>query len=205
MRVKNQQSGFTIIELLIATTVFSIVLLGASMAIVQIGRVYYKGLISAKTQEVSRSIVQSVSEDLQYSDSKAFKTSPAGEPAPNAICIGTNRYTYWLGIPLEGANHGLVTDSISAGSDCVAGTGAGTELLGQNMRLIQFSVTPASGGIYKVTVGLAYGDSDLLTTYNQTTGVLEGNLPDTLCRSGIAGSNFCATSTLDTTVKRRLE
>lgn len=222
MNKHSQQKGFTIIELLIATSVFSVVLLIASTASIQIGRLYYKGLVSARTQEVARNVMDSVGQDLQFSDSKSFKqdytdsglaqinwaTQSPSEPVSHAfaVCIGSSRYTYWLGQQVQGGNHGLVVDTAPA-SGC-APAASGTELLGDNMRLTQFSVVrPATNtGTYNLSIKVAYGDSDLLTTYNEDGSRVTGSeLKDTLCRSGIAGNSFCATSMLDTTVKRRLE
>ncbi len=219
MSVKQNNSGFTIIELLIATAVFSTVLLIASTVIIQIGRLYYKGLISAQTQETVRNIAENVSQDLKFSNGNSFRqdytdssvTGDSATQAPTAptnhaysVCAGNNRYTYWLGQPVADGNHGILVDDAPEGA-CPP-NGSGKELLGQNMRLTEFRVvkSTADPNLYNISIKVAYGDSDLLTTYNQQTGDLEGSLPDTLCRSGIAGSNFCATSTLDTTVKRRL-
>lgn len=202
MRNQTSQKGFTIIELLIATTVFSVILLIASAAIIQIGRVYYKGLISTKTQETARSVMENVSRDLQFSNSKALRVNEAD--GRKVYCIGDNRYTYVLGTQVTNGAHGLVQDE--AGNGCDPGDfSTGKELLGENMRLTRFDISSNDGNrTYQIGLGVAYGDSDLLTTYSADGLTLEGNLSDTLCRSGVVGSNFCATSILDTTVKRRL-
>ena len=50
------QKGFTVLELMIATTVFSVMLLLTTTGMIQIGKVYYKGLVTAKTQDTVRSI-----------------------------------------------------------------------------------------------------------------------------------------------------
>ncbi len=54
--------GFTIIELLIATTIFSVVLLLAASGLLYIGRLYYKGLTSSATQEAARNIMQELTQ-----------------------------------------------------------------------------------------------------------------------------------------------
>lgn len=204
-RTANQK-GFTIIELLIATTVFSLVLLVASAAVVQIGKMYYKGLISSRTQDVTRSVIEDASRDLQFSNSKGFSVgAPDGDK--KVYCLGDHRYTYDLGKQVASGVHGLVQDT--SGDSCVPGDMSSTttakELLGENMRLTKFDISSLDGNkTYQISVGVAYGESDLLSTYSEDGSTLQGNLADTLCRSGITGSNFCATSTLDTTVKRRL-
>lgn len=220
MKINNNQKGFTIIELLVASVIFSVVLLGATTVIIQIGRMYYKSITSTRTQETSRAVMENISRDLQFSDSRSFKQDYTGSgidslqwattapTAPNggsafAVCAGSSRYTYWLGRQVNSGNHGLVLDGAPSGA-CTPGDGSGTELLGENMRLTAFSATrsPTSSGTYNVSIGVAYGDDDLLNTFS--TGSLQGELADTLCLGGI-GSNFCATSALDTVVKRRIE
>lgn len=62
------QRGFTIIELMISTVVFSLVLLAASAAIIQIGKKYYKGITNARTQEVARSTVDEIAQSLQFTN-----------------------------------------------------------------------------------------------------------------------------------------
>lgn len=60
------RKGFTIIELMISTVVFSLVLLAASAAITQVGKKYARGVTFARTNEVSRSIVEDISQSLQF-------------------------------------------------------------------------------------------------------------------------------------------
>lgn len=62
----HEHSGFTIIELMIATIVFSLVLVAASAAIIQIGKKYYRGITYARTQEVTRSTIDEISQSLQF-------------------------------------------------------------------------------------------------------------------------------------------
>jgi prepilin-type N-terminal cleavage/methylation domain-containing protein len=62
----KSQKGFTIIELMISTVIFSLVLLGASSGIVQIGKKYSKGITYSRTQEVARSTVDEIAQSLQF-------------------------------------------------------------------------------------------------------------------------------------------
>ncbi len=67
-RINTHQNkkGFTIVELMIATVVFTLVLLMASAAIIEVGKKYYKGITYARTQEVARSVVEEISQSLQF-------------------------------------------------------------------------------------------------------------------------------------------
>ena len=63
---RAEQNGFTIIELLIATTVFSLILLISVAGILQISRMYYRGVTQSRTQETARSIIDEVGEAIRF-------------------------------------------------------------------------------------------------------------------------------------------
>ncbi len=105
-RYRHSSKGFTIIELLFATLVFSVVLLMCLTALVQIGRLYYKGITTSQTQDATRSILDEISQAIQFTgDSVTTPSLVAGPDIPvtggsataNAIgffCIGSTRYSY---------------------------------------------------------------------------------------------------------------
>lgn len=99
---RHTQEGFTIVELLISTIIFSLILLGAMAALVQIGRLYYNGITTARTQEQARGIVEEVAQSIKFSSQEVnqYGTQPAGpeiatgDPDVGIYCIGPQRYTY---------------------------------------------------------------------------------------------------------------
>jgi prepilin-type N-terminal cleavage/methylation domain-containing protein len=208
LRRHSLQGGFTIIELMVATMVFSIVLLIASNSVVQIGRMYYKGLISSQTQDAARSVLEDVSRTLQLSKGNSRYTyiidhqlNPAGPSGPGDP---VSKHVLWLDtMPVGGCVPvDLSQDTPSAG---------GKELLATNMRMLEFSVDKNT---FQISIRLAYGPSDLLSSYDNDshpvnlTGpagtIDEADSAQALCKSGVAGSNFCAVSALDTMVQRRI-
>src|SRR3954468_10979744 len=92
---KRSQKGFTIIELMIATSVVSVLLLLATVIIIGIGNLYYKGISQSRVQDNVRSIADEISQQLRFSDQLYAVDSPSG--AIHAICIGKTRYTYTIG------------------------------------------------------------------------------------------------------------
>lgn len=64
----QSQHGFTIIELLISTAVFTTMLLVCAVATAQIGRMYYKSTIKVNTQQVTRSTSDLISQQIRLFD-----------------------------------------------------------------------------------------------------------------------------------------
>lgn len=223
---KNGSRGFTIVELLISTAVFSVVLLLCATAIVQVGRMFYKGTVINKTQATSRRVVDDVSEAIQFgggsNDPNSFNvpgtaTYPYG--VTNIIvqsrCIGDIRYSYFLRSRSVGNNtndqlpHILWKDRLGADKSCKpqdittatpGGTG-GLELLGTGMRLNAFTITPPPSGSnsWQVDISVAYGATDDVFSKNSDSSVNYDQ-----CLTNKAGGQFCATSPITTYVTRRL-
>ena len=217
------QRGFTIIELLIATMVFSTIFLGSTTALVQIGKLYYKGVVTGRTQEVSRGVIDQVSQQLQFSDATLMISPPLGYNVEEfdgrmsfqAYCIGATRYTYRLNVKVDsrvdnnhydnsnnGLKHGLWRDKVD-GTDCrpvdlsqTQPSENGQELLAQSMRLSAFDINCNVRGICNISVGVMYGNNDMMTP-DPATAV------PTRCQT-VVGSQWCAASQFKTSVVKRV-
>jgi prepilin-type N-terminal cleavage/methylation domain-containing protein len=207
MRIpRRDEQGFTLVELMIATTVFSIVLLLATTGIINIGKLYYKGISTARTQDTTRLVINEVSRSVQLTK-RELKSGSAGQH--QAKCMGKDRYTYRINVKVADGNHALWYDEITEGAECVPAdpdASNGRELLGSNMRLIDFSIkdNPADRTRVEIKVGIAYGDNDLLTTYSDDGETYIGPTPAAAqCKPTNSGGSFCAVSSLETFVKRR--
>jgi prepilin-type N-terminal cleavage/methylation domain-containing protein len=225
--MSKQQGGFTIIELMIATMVFAVILLGATTALFQLEKMYYRGIITARAQTTSRTVMASISQQLQFSQNvftRAPKvTSYADKLEVQGFCIGTTRYSYVIngqveeGAGYEAANHqiahGLWRDTISPTAACVP--------------LDLTRANPEQTPAYQASPGSA--GSELLQQ-NMRLGVLDVNCPDdgSLCKIDLNiiygdddllapdavnpvgcrstfGDQWCATSHLSTHVFKRLQ
>lgn len=203
-------AGFTIIELLIATMVFSVVMLLIAIGVMQFNHAYYNGITQTNTQDVARSILEGISQDIQFTGDQV--TSPIGNGgSEQGFCIGSDRYSYRLGWQLVDSGpiaaqhqttHALVKDSpgLCGGMNAqnfnnplAAGS---TELLSPHMRLSKLSVSqvPGTTTMYNIDVRVVYGDDDLLS--NPTAN-------NAACKI-LSGSQFCAVSELSTVVQKRL-
>lgn len=218
--MKTPQKGFTIIELLIATTVFSLVLLLATAGIMHVTKQYYQGVVQARVQETLRTVVDEIGESIRFSN--ADLSIPVSMPSQTQygdgdpgrfgyFCMGAKRYSFVIDRQLKsgGSNetnrhsrHVLWVDQPSGASPCNSiadlnsspPTTDGRELLSENMRLTKFSIMDAgvpSSGTYKIDVGIAYGDDDLLE-------------PTTRKCKVEAGSEFCAYAEMSVIVTKRL-
>lgn len=211
---RKNQAGFTIIELMIATMVFSVVLLLCAAGLIAIGRMYQKGNNNRAVQEVSRSILDTIKNDFELSGGnyKALTTASGGNSY--AFCIGSTLYMYTVNVPVaaDGSQPGLIrndqgwanfictfADSSTPLPSTVTTSEAlaqgGKELLGANMRLVQppivlaypSSTNPVS---LKIRANVIYGADDLISGDR--------------CRGG-AGQEYCASSILETFATRRLQ
>lgn len=137
-----------------------------------------------------------------------------------ALCLGKVRYTFVIDrklgtdhstTPPTVTHHVLWRDTMSTSASCNplnlttsgvpndANTNAaigGYEMVPGSTRLTQLELveTPAGSGLFRLTVGMAYGDRDLI--------IINGGKAS--CR-GDKGTEYCAASNAQTTVSRRLK
>lgn len=219
---KTGQNGFTIIELLVATAVFSIVMLIMTAGILHISKMYYQGVLQARAQDTARTVVDEIGESIRYSTGTYLQGSSVvgpnidpGNPDTGYFCLGGRRYTYAIdrqvkSAPTSGTRqklHALWVDQPAGGCSLASGpenldapAAGGRELLSENMRLTQFVVEPVAAGAvpdgYTIRISIAYGDDDLLYQ--------EGSEPQKRCDPTVGGKEFCAVSTISETVTKRL-
>lgn len=211
-KLKNNQKAFTIIELLIASTVFSMIILGACVAIIQMSRLYYKGIILSRTQTAGRNLAEAIAREIQFqggSVNQDIFTPPPPDPKTSIISIGTTRYKFAINQQQgKDITHAIVkynndpADSDGPDlNDTALNSSNYRNILGNNMRVLDISVSKVGGGgvstagLYSVQVVIAYGDSDLLDT--------PADLADTTCKGNLAGSQWCSVVRYNTMVYQR--
>lgn len=216
----NKSSGFTIIELMVSTTVFAVLLLVVTFGILQISRVYYRGITEANTQDTARRISDIVGQSIQFSGGNISTTT--GNPSPGAsyqFCLGNEQFSYTTGYQVTDepnsalfqSYHALVQRTLagcSAGStpqDVRQQSVTGRELLDPRMRLSKLNVTQVSPGLYRVEVRVVYGDDDLLFSPSNPDNSTGATAPDATCRASVQGTQFCAVSELNTIVRKRVQ
>src|SRR5579884_1902974 len=106
-KIKNHQGGFTIVELMIALSILSTILIVSTAVLMQIGSIYTKGVNEANVQNATRTIVADLTATLQFSGfapdncvttpTTCYSQSPAPSDlihGPFAFCVGNTRYSY---------------------------------------------------------------------------------------------------------------
>jgi prepilin-type N-terminal cleavage/methylation domain-containing protein len=203
----SAQYGFTIVELLVALTVFSVVLVVVTASIIQISRVYYKGVTEANVQATARTIMDTVSQAIQFEGGTVTDTVAAPSPGTSYdFCINNEEYSYRPGYQLKDGtlsanqtHHALIVRTVAGCSSPtgqnLSGSPTGRELLAPNMRLANMVVKNVGPDLYQVQVRVVYGDDDLLNTPTSTTASCKG----------VVGRQFCAVSELSTVVVSRVK
>jgi prepilin-type N-terminal cleavage/methylation domain-containing protein len=226
-KLPDKQKGYTIIELMIAATVFSIVLLGASSALIQIGRMYYKGVISSRTQNATRTVIDEISRGIQFEGNQVLKGDsdfrlPAGpDSIPKGVfCIGDKRYTFLLNSQIEpdaSQRTGYSTDHRTAHALWREEISNPTPALCSRASAPSLGTVDPDLGEEMLGEGMRLADFNLTTNgdglWNITLIVVYGDdavlidLADPAkgCRGIVTGSQWCAVSKLSTSVYKRIE
>lgn len=202
-----KKPGFTLIELMIATLIFSLVLVVLLAAFLQIGRLFYKGISMSHTQESTRSALQDISDDITLA--KDAPIQPAGK---DYFCVGLHRYKYvykyQLGDDYDAlANkYGIIREDVAAGCPDPATPGSGSnaqELLDNGMQLNDLTIN-CSNGVCRIHLHVIFygADKDVFASPKDSglTGDAARNAPDAECTGSLQGSQYCATADFTSTV-----
>ncbi len=208
-KVMNNTKGFTIIELMIATVVMSLILLLLTTGVLQITNGYYEGITATNTQNAARNIINTISQSLQFQGvpfNPGTMISPTQYPVAGKMyyfCIGNQEYIYQIGYetvkPSQTptsvqAYHGFV---LQTEPHCIVPpsnylqqqtlpSGA-TDFLSPSMRLSTLEVTALTNlpntdndqQLYEIDVQVTYGDDSVLFDPGDSTN--PSNNIDTSC------------------------
>jgi len=221
------QRGFTIVELMMATLVFSVIMLVAAGAVVRFTSNFQRAVAATNTQNAARSVIDSISQTIQFNGGdKPTKLTAGGK---TGWCVGYTRYSYVKGKQLTDVDnatstrYALMQDSTGTGcygeaQTLSGGTPAGQELLGEHMRVIKFDINEndAATGVWDVTIKVVYGEDEVLCSPSVPNSCDTSmpseiflkdyqitSLDDLQCKGG-KGTQFCAVSEIKTTIQRRV-
>jgi hypothetical protein len=229
----QNDAGFTIIELLFATAAFTTVLLICSAGMIYIGRLYYKGVSSAKTQSAARGIIDDITRPIQFSTDQPTATPHstttlfwASTSVPvNVFCIGNQRYTYAINWqqndnPSTAAadrqlRHALWRDTLKTSStaSCVPAdltlanpSSSDSNSTGSGKEMLPNNMRLTKFNIQRISTTLELYQADVWVVYGDEDLLNAATSTGSRnCKDGQAGTQFCALSELSSTVERRLK
>lgn len=194
LKKPKNKTGFTIIELLIATAVFSIVLLVFVSAFLRISELFYKGVNLANTQETARNMIQNISNDIQF-----YRLPPQNYPTLGYFCVGNNRYTYKLGTqysPGSSTDIGVFKETLATclpPSAQAPNLSKGEELLDPGMQVNALNLTCALGQCNVSTHVVFYGSDPTVLAPNAQDPAAQCSGPDN-------STQYCATADYSSTI-----
>lgn len=204
IRRTDTQDGFTLVELLLALTFVSFILLFIVFAMLQVMGNYNKGLAIKEINQTSRTIVEEMSRVARFSSINTINTSAT---ARGRICFGSVSYVWNTkgSSTNKLSNNAAVTLSRvedAGGALCAAGNppipaAAATNLLTGPVWVQKLEVSKAATANL-ITIKLVLSTSD----DNQPTDIDDASNP--ICSGNKAG-NYCAVATFSTTVSTRGE
>lgn len=225
----KSNDGFTIIELMIATAVLSMVLVLVTVLMINIGNLYYKGISQSQVQDDVRSISDDITQQLKTlgtSEQLASGSASVSGLSEQSYCIGTVRYSFVLGrmvgtgTDIDGTHqvpHALWRDTNTSGGctplDLTQSDPTAAANVTQPGSSAPGSGTDMISGNYRLTALSITPFNPITNTspFTVSIGVAYGNI-DLLngavglgvsCKGG-TGDKFCSTANLTTTVQQRL-
>jgi len=167
LSIKNSQ-GFTIIELMIATAVFSLALLILAVALISINHQYFKGISEGNAQTASSNILSDVTSAVQFSNGN-FIPAPSTSSKPGYYCIGNTEFYYTLySIDKPGP---VQTNPFLEINKCLQGAPTQINckktcsgLLGDNMQLLGFSISQPYSNVklFEIKINIGFASNDKL-------------------------------------------
>jgi prepilin-type N-terminal cleavage/methylation domain-containing protein len=172
-RQPHDQTGFTIIELLIATVIFALVMLLATATIIYVSKTYIKGQVESQTQLTAQTILSTIANDIKYSKGSTVTASVGQAPAtvngvngPYYFCIGDHVYVYQLDTELSPSYTG--TNPMYAAHDLIVYTSPSCP----SPTIAKKLILPETGGVElggPLNTLAAYGGAtrELLSTHQR--------------------------------------
>ncbi len=212
-RKKNKNNkGFTIIELMIATAVFAVIMIITTTAILGISKTYIQGLVESQNQNTTRRIVSQISQDIQYNSPASINLTGLlflDHNRPNGwFCIGQDVYVVQIDHEITNSNdYALIRYSSSScptsqpkiSANLTPNTtynkGSVEELLTIDQQLSQFDITSSRNGYFTISATVAYGNDFMHNPKPSPHGLIYQ------CNTSSFSLNFCSITSLTNSVE----
>jgi prepilin-type N-terminal cleavage/methylation domain-containing protein len=228
----KRHNGFTLVELMVSTVIFSLVLMAVTVALVQISRLYYRGVTQARTQEISRNVSDEISQSIQFS---AQSVTPPNYPANTTIgpnippdnrgagndqfyfCVGPKRYSFAIDRMVSNedatnqnkySQHGIWVDVPTTGCANAAVDPGPADLSvaqpsAEGRELLQENMRITKLELVPITDEL--WTLNLNIAYGEEEFFFVTDDGRKICEGSRIGVELCATSELSLTILRRVQ
>lgn len=206
--------GFTIIELLFATIIFSMVMVVILSAAFQIGRIYYKGVSLSGTNETTRTAIDDIANDVRFGVVPTAIQNDSG--GIKYFCVGEHRYSFLLDKQVTNSDidnnalTGLRQDALNTcqapSADKTGDVTSSRQLLGPDMQLnnLEFACSSTAPGSCYIHLHVIFYGADntvFISPANPAfTPAQSLNALDALCSGNLQSTQFCAVSDLETRI-----
>ena len=198
----KKQKGFTILELLIAITVFSLSLMLVMAVVIGMGKQYQKATYITQLNDASRTVHQTLSDDINYSKLTNAEVKTAADGSNNSyICLSGNIIYAWpLAVTDDKVGLYKYTGTACDDNNAATAISGGTNLLPKNSFVANFSVNSEANETYVIKTEFRSGTTDMFSltgTENRTTAGIK-------CLPTLQGGDFCSAVQYNSVVKPRL-
>ena len=188
------KKGFTIVELMIATSIFATISMLTVTIVIGLSKQYQKGTYTVQLNDASRTVHQEIRDGIAYGG--AIQLDPSmNTPTVGDIdyfCTGKDMY-YWKISRSGSIFNGLYKKQLATTDACdLTKTSGGTNILPPQGIVTAFNIVPQND-IYYISTNFATGTADMFTDNTFT-----------MCLDTLRGGDFCAIVNYNSTVKSRL-
>lgn len=199
-KAAGNQKGFTLVELMFALSMFSLMMIIATVGFVAMSRSYTRGLARKQLSESSQRIVASIDNSItntglgSYASCRAADDEPIPDACPElsgkwqgALCFEGERYIW--------GSDGLFRQA----EDCdvtLPESATGEELLSARFRVDRLNVEQLGDKLYAVKA--------VLRTENEEAFTFDEDDPTkTICNPTSGAAQVCAIEVVDTVINAR--
>lgn len=184
-----KSKGFTLVELLLSTALFSFVLLFVTASFVQINRAYNKGITIKRIHESTRLVMADMSRTISSASSNGLRYDADADEG--CIVAGGTRYKWQIGFPpnVSSQNWSLIKDRKPTCGEPAGPGGGAVNMLDPKIIVHQATLTQlGSTNTYRLTIELGSNRDD-------------GADPDTFCNQ--IQDAYCDRASLSTVLTLR--
>jgi prepilin-type N-terminal cleavage/methylation domain-containing protein len=199
-KIKNRK-GFTIIEIMIAISVFSMAMMIVMAVVIGMGKQYQKATYTTQLNEASRSFHQTIATDINYGGLEP-KVNTTSDSKYKYICLSNNIVYAWPVTNGSVIANGLFRNSFTTYCDGNDSAATATVANGEN-------VLPANGFVASINiVSSSNGTSNIKTDFRSGTADMftdSSNPATSSCLPTLKGGDFCSVVEYNNTVRKRIE